>query len=81
MAKPNYASLLAQIAVETDPIAKQALIDQCYVFTEPLTEAEEDLFGYVVRDCFEDNPGEDPQGNYVSYVGVYFSPTGERTDE
>jgi hypothetical protein len=80
MAKPNYASLLAQIAVEADADTKQALIDQCYVFTEALTEEEEDLFSYVARDYFEDNPGDDAQGNFVSYVGVYFSETGERTD-
>ena len=44
MANPNYASLLAQIAAETDSTAKQALIDQCYVFTEDLTAAEKELF-------------------------------------
>ena len=32
MSKPNYASLLAQIAAEDDATAKQALIDQCYIF-------------------------------------------------
>ena len=47
MAKPDYASLLAQIAAETDATAKAALEAQCYQFPEPLTAAEEDLFNYV----------------------------------
>mgnify|MGYP001384387817 CR=1 FL=1 len=67
MAKPDYATLLGLIAAETDPTAKQALIDQCYVFLEPLTEAEEDLFAYSVRDYFADNPDDDKK----SFVGVY----------
>ena len=40
MAKPDYATLLGQIAVETDPTAKAVLEAQCFVFLEPLTEAE-----------------------------------------
>lgn len=67
MAKPDYATLLGLIAAETDPTAKQALIDQCYVFLEPLTESEEDLFAYSERGYFADNP----DNNLNSYVGEY----------
>ena len=67
MAKPDYKTLLGLIAAETDPTAKQALIDQCYVFLEPLTEAEEDLFAYSERGYFADNPDDDLN----SYVGEY----------
>jgi hypothetical protein len=67
MAKPDYATLLGLIAAETDPTAKQALIDQCYVFLEPLTESEEDLFAYSERDYFADNP----DNALNSYVGEY----------
>jgi hypothetical protein len=76
MANPNYASLLAQIATETNPTAKQALIDQCYIFTEPLTDSEIELFNYMNSGYIEDNPGI--VGNsFASYVGIYFSDTGE----
>jgi hypothetical protein len=57
MSKPNYASLLAQIAAETDATAKAALEAQCYQFPEPLTAAEEDLFNYVSTDYIIANPG------------------------
>tara|TARA_B100002019_G_scaffold283492_1_gene289955 strand:+ start:32 stop:274 length:243 start_codon:yes stop_codon:yes gene_type:complete len=79
MAKPDYATLLGQIAAETDPTAKQALIDECYVFLEPLTEAEEDLFGYVPRNYYENNPGTDDDGNFISYIGVYYNQAGANT--
>lgn len=58
MSKPNYASLLAQIAAETDPTAKAALEAQCYQFPEPLTAAEENLFNYVSTDYLIGNPGQ-----------------------
>lgn len=58
MSKPNYASLLAQIAAETDPTAKAALEAQCYQFPEPLTAEEENLFNYVSTDYLEANPGQ-----------------------
>ena len=58
MSKPNYASLLAQIASETDATAKAALEAQCYQFPEPLTAAEEDLFNYVSTDYIIGNPGQ-----------------------
>jgi len=78
MAKPDYATLLGQIAVETDPVVKQQLIDQCYVFTEPLTNEEKDLFGYINSDYFVDNPSatesflDDGVLKAKSFVGVYF---------
>ena len=76
MANPNYASLLAQIATETNPTAKQALIDQCYIFTEPLTDSEKELFNYMNSGYIENNPGI--VGNsFASYVGIYFSDTVE----
>lgn len=78
MTKTNYALLLSQIAQETDPVAKQALIDQCYVFTEELTSEEIELFEYTKFGYIEANPGI--KGNaYSAYVGVYFGPDGETT--
>jgi hypothetical protein len=71
MSKPDYASLLAQIAVETDPTAKAALEAQCYQFPEPLTPAEEDLFAFVNSDYIQDNPG-----TTTSYIGVYYGDSG-----
>ena len=79
MAKPDYETLLGQIAAETDPDRKQELIDECYVFLEPLTEAEEDLFGYVPRNYYENNPGTDDDGNFISYIGVYYNQAGANT--
>lgn len=57
MANPNYASLLAQIAAETDPVIKQQLIELCYVFEQELTREEKELFEYCEFDYVEDNPG------------------------
>lgn len=75
---PNYAVLLQQIAQETDPIIRQQLIDQCYVFNVPLTEAEKDLFNYCSSGYIDKNPGI--VGNsFASYVGVYVSDQGEFT--
>ena len=71
MAKPNYASLLAQIAAETDPTAKAALEAQCYQFLEPLTAEEENLFNYVSTDYLEDTPG-----TTSSYIGIYYGEDG-----
>ena len=78
MAKPDYATLLGQIAVETDPKKKATLEAQCFVFNEPLTEAEEELFGYVNNNYIRFNPGEEAN-KFKSYVGTYFSDTGEKT--
>ena len=86
--KPDYATLLPLIAQETDPVAKQALIDQCYVFLaddpdtpelESLTVEEEQLFEYVDRDYVENNPGTDESNNFISYAGVYFDVDGNPT--
>ena len=71
MAKPNYVSLLAQIAAETDPATKAALEAQCYQFPEPLTAAEENLFNYVSTDYLEDTPG-----TTSSYIGIYYGEDG-----
>ena len=71
MSKPNYASLLAQIASETDATAKAALEAQCYQFPEPLTAAEENLFNYVSTDYLEDTPG-----TTSSYIGIYYGEDG-----
>ena len=46
MANPDYATLLAQIAAESDSTAKQALINQCYVFETTPSESEQNLFNY-----------------------------------
>jgi|TARA_B110000503_G_C7136057_1_gene408845 hypothetical protein len=57
MANPDYASLLAQIAAETDPVIKAQLEAQCYVFADSLTDAERELFEFAAFDYIEDNPG------------------------
>ena len=57
MANPDYATLLPLIAAETDPVLKQQLIDQCYQFLVPLTDAERELFEYSNFDYIENNPG------------------------
>jgi hypothetical protein len=78
MANPNYASLLAQIAAETDPVIKASLIAQTYVFNTALTESEQELFEYTTFDYIEDNPGV--VGNSLnSYVGKYYNDNGEQT--
>lgn len=76
MTKPNYALLLQQIAQETDPVIKQQLINQCYQFTEPLTDDEIALFDYCLPGYIENNPGI--AGNaFSSYIGVYINQEGE----
>jgi hypothetical protein len=57
MANPDYASLLTQIAAETDPVIKAQLEAQCYVFADSLTDAERELFEFAAFDYIEDNPG------------------------
>lgn len=70
MPKPNYAALFAQYEVETDPAIRAALWEQIYDFSPPdplpegesiedylLTDAEKELFGYVLDDYVEPNPG------------------------
>lgn len=80
MANPDYATLLPLIAAETDPVAKQALIDQCYVFEEELTDAEIDLFRYFYDGYIEDNPGY-INGVWSGYIHKHYSPIGEITGE
>ena len=77
MAKPDYATLLSQIAAASGD-AKTALELQCYVFEEKLTDTEKNLFNYVSDEYFLFNPGTDG-GTFKSYVGVYYSDTGETT--
>lgn len=57
MANPDYAALLAQIAAETDPVARQLLIDQAYQFIEELTDDEIELFEYTQFGYIDPNPG------------------------
>lgn len=50
-----------------------------YSFTTVPTKTETERFEYVAFDYIEKNPGI--VGNaYKSYIGVYFSDTGERSD-
>lgn len=80
MANPDYLAIADQIkdtAVGSDERA--ALVTQLYVFEEPLTDAEEDIFGFISRDYFDDNPGDDDAGNFVSYIGVYYNQAGANT--
>jgi hypothetical protein len=70
MPKPDYAALFAQYEVETDPAIRAQLWDLIYDFTPPdplpegetiedylLTDAEKELFGYVLDDYVVPNPG------------------------
>lgn len=78
MTNPDYATLLQQIAAESNTTIRDNLIEQAYVFEEELTNEEIELFNYIESDYIESNPGI--KGNiYASYVGVYFSSTGEST--
>jgi len=77
MANPDYATLLSQIAAASGD-TKTALELQCYVFEEELTDTEKNLFNYVSDEYLSFNPGTD-SGTFKSYVGVYFSDTGETT--
>jgi hypothetical protein len=77
MAKPDYETLLSQIAAASGA-AKTALELQCYVFEEELTDTEKNLFNYVSDEYFLLNPGTESE-TFKSYVGVYYSDTGETT--
>ena len=86
MANPDYATLLPQIATETDATKKQALIDECYQFTEELTLEEKSLFSYFTPDndnelidYVTDNPGLTNGNEFVSYVGDYYNEYGQST--
>ena len=77
MAKPDYETLLSQIAAASGA-AKTALELQCYVFEEELTDTEKNLFNYVSDEYLSFNPGTESE-TFKSYVGVYYSDTGETT--
>ena len=77
MANPDYATLLSQIAAASGD-AKTALELQCFVFEDPLTDTEKNLFNYVSDEYFLFNPGTD-SGTFKSYVGVYFNDSGDST--
>ena len=77
MANPDYATLLASIAAATGA-TRTALEAQCYVFEEPLTDTEKNLFNYVFDDYLTFNPGTE-SGTYKSFVGIYFNDSGDST--
>jgi DNA-directed RNA polymerase specialized sigma subunit len=56
MDKPNYLQLAELIKNETDFLKKEQLIEQLYVFVEPLDEKERDIFNYVNSGYIKDNP-------------------------
>ena len=66
---PDYAALLAQIAAETDPVLKQALINQAYQFNTELSNTEIQLFEFVDFDYVEPNPGL-----FQDTTAFYFTP-------
>lgn len=76
MANPDYATLLPLIAAETDPVARQALIEQAYQFNEPLTDEEAKVWAYLenLEDYVSDS--ESNYAGYTEYVGAYFNPEG-----
>lgn len=76
MAKPDYATLLGQIAQEEDSDTKQLLITQCYVFEELLTAEEIDLFNYFQSGYIENNPGY-VEGVWSGYISRHYSDIGE----
>jgi hypothetical protein len=78
--KPNYRDLLAQIAAENDPVEKQRLIDLCYQFIfDDITEDDIEAFAYVEDEYVIPNPGDNANGVFVAYVGLYYSDEGETT--
>lgn len=50
--------------------------DKDFTFDHIPTAAEVEKFEYVAYDYFADTPGY-INGNYVSYVGVYFNEKGQ----
>ena len=79
MANPDYATLLAQIAAESDSTAKQALINQCYVFETTPSESEQNLFNYCQTAYVDINPGTAADSSFSAYVGVYYNDAGATT--
>ena len=53
---PDYEAILTAAAQESDPAAKEALLDQIK-FNSPLTRDEKELFEYCEFDYVIDNPG------------------------
>ena len=78
---PDYATLLPQIASETDATEKQLLIDQTYQFNSPLSQAEENLFAYINSGYIQDNPNaiDGTPSAFISYVGIYYDQFGRNT--
>lgn len=76
MANPDYATLLALYAAETNPVLKQQLKEQIEVIEEELTQEEIELFDYVEPGYIEGNPKYDANGVFVSYVGIYIDEDG-----
>lgn len=78
--KPNYRDLLGRIAAEQDPVAKQRLIDEAYQFVfDDITNDEIELFAYTEDNYVIPNPGQDVNGVFAAYVGLYYSDDGETT--
>ena len=75
---PNYQVLLTLISLETDPTVKNRLIEQTYIFETELTQAEENLFDYCDEGYINNNPGI-KDGVFSSYVGSYYSASGDKS--
>lgn len=76
---PSYQRLLVLIAKDPDQDIKDGLTAQTFIFEELLEEEEKNIFSYADLDYIADNPGYDISNNFISYVGIYFSPSGETT--
>lgn len=77
---PSYEKGLQTIAIVSDTVVKEALTSEIYTFVKVESNTEVyDVFSYITPDYIAANPGI--KGNtYSSYVGIYFSETGERTE-
>lgn len=74
---PDYATLLPQIAAETDPVARAALEEQAYVFNTPLTAEELALFDYLEEGYVSDV--DEDYDFFTSYVGNDYNAEGVST--
>ena len=83
MPKPNYLALFAQLEVTTDPVQRQALLNQLYDFAPPvplpegetvedylLTDDEIEKFAYVEDDYVEPNPGTILESDSLLFVAA-----------
>lgn len=81
MPKPDYLALATQLETETDPAIRESLRAQLYDFSPPdplpegefiedylLTEAEKELFSYVLNDYVVPNPGGGSVDNSQLFV-------------